>query len=115
MALFRYSGYTYGTPGGVFMTWFFCAAYFNFIAICAAFRVSYGGLSFTVMKWLGALVGTIPHSIMIVLVCLLANYAPWGGIVLISYYVILIVFNVIYKKVIEKHTGDFYMDVGAWR
>ena len=114
MALLRYSGHTYGTPKGVFMMWFFLAAYLNFFTICAAVRVTYGGSSFTAMKWLGSLIGVIPHSIMIALVILLIDYAPWGGIVLVSYYAILIVFHIIYKKIIEKRTGDFCVDIGRW-
>lgn len=111
----RFSGYVEATPRGVLMTWFFAGAYANIIGIVTASNTSYNNNLFTVKKWIGALIGFLTNSAMIVLMCLLADSAPWGGVILIGYYISLIVFHIVYRKKIRAKKGDYYNETGYWR
>jgi len=110
----RYSGYVEATPRGVLMSWFFSGAYTNIISIFTALNVSYNNSLFTVKKWIGALIGFLTNSAMIVVVCLLADCEPWGAVILICYYISLIVFHIIYRKKIRVKKGDCYNETGRW-
>ena len=114
MSPLRYSGIVHGTPRGVFMTWFFCGAYANIIALCTATNTRYSNREFNTMKWWGALAGFALNSIMAVLVFLLFDYAPWGGVVLITYYISLIIFHIVYRKIIAPRRGDSHEEAGIW-
>ena len=110
----RFSGYVEATPRGILMYWFFVGAYANFISLFTAAETSYNNYLFTAKKWKGALIGFLTNSVMILIVCLLAKFEPWGGVILIGYYISLIIFHIIYRKKIRARKGDYYSETGYW-
>lgn len=110
----RFSGYVEATPRAILMSWFFVGAYANIFGIFAAANSSYNNNLFTAKKWIGALIGFLTNSVMIVLVCLLADCEPWGGVILIGYYISLIIFHIVYHKKIKVKKGDYYNGTGHW-
>ena len=92
------------------MSYLFSAAYINIFAIFSAMSTFYKSSSLTKMKWLGALSGLAINSIMIAIVYVVhgvLNLVPWGGIILVAYYVALIIINIYYNKKIAPRKGDF--------
>lgn len=116
MAL-RFRGEVVATPWATFMQWFFLGAYLNIFGIYSACSTRYNSSTFTKMKWFGVLSGFGANTLMIFLVYIIHGVlylTPWGGIILVAYYIVLIIFNVIYKVKTEKENGDTYQEHGYW-
>ena len=110
----RFFSYVEATPRGVLMAWFFAGAYANIFGLLTALNTTYSNSAFTIKKWIGALIGFLTNSFMLVLMCLLFDCEPWGGVVLVGYYISLIIFNIIYRKKIRVKKGDYYNETGHW-